>query len=167
MVNVRPPIPPADEPSPAQGRFNVLLAQERTQAQRPWSQQLGCLLEPQGVRAYVAHTGREALETADQIVLHAAVVDLSTPRDASDRAADPEPGGLWLLELMHRRQFRPPVVLVDSRPVAGREFERALNRALKLGAFTVVSRPRSAESVLTAVQRIIDRRYRGRWPDET
>ena len=166
MVNVRPPMPPAEEPTRAPGRFNVLLAQERTQAQRPWSQQLGQLLEPHGVRAYVAHTGREALATADQIVLHAAVVDLSTPRDALHRGSEPEPGGLWLLELMHRRQFRTPVVVVDSRPVAGRDFERALNRALRLGAFSVVSRPNNAESVLAAVQRIIDRRYRGRWPDE-
>lgn len=164
MVNVRPPIPPVEETTRSPGRFNVLLAQERTQSQQPWAQQLGQLLEPQGVRAYVAYTGREALATVDQVVFHAAVVDLATPRDAADRAGEPEPGGLWLLELMHRRQFRTPVVVVDSRPVAGRDLERALNRALKLGAFTVVSRPRTAESVLAAVQRIIERRYRGRWP---
>ena len=173
MVNVRPPIQPPEPPDVdagdphrrTPGRFNVLLTQDRAHAHRPWSRQLSGLLAPQGVRAFVAYSGRQALATLDEVTLHAAVVDLATPRDDRSAAAvAADPGGLWLLELLSRRTARTPVVVIDSRPVAGRDVERALNRALRLGAFSVINRPNSAEAVLAAVQRIIDRRYRGRWP---
>lgn len=175
MVNVRPP-GTADPRLPGEpdrsGRFNVLLAHDRTQTAQPWTDPLARMLQPHGVQAFVVNSGHEALATADEVHLHAAIIDLATPRDATTppRLGDAVaqiPGGLWLLEVLTRRPTRTPVVVVDSRPVARRDVERAFNHALRLGAFTVVSRPRSPEAVLAAVQRVIDRRYRGRWPGAT
>jgi len=161
MVNVRPqPAPP--EPA---SRFSVLLTQDRPRTGVHWTHQLPRLLEPFGVRSYVANTGRDALELAERNSIHAAVVDLATPYgNASDtRRTDRLAAGFWLLDLMRRLPERPPVVAV-SNTATRTEIDRVMTEALRLGAFTVITGPISLEALLNAFQRVVDRRYHGQWP---
>ena len=165
MVNVRPEsqppqVPPAGD---ADVRFTVLLTEDREHAIEHWTHQLPRLLEPQGVQAFVARTGREALELAKQLTIHAAVIDLLTPADEGSTSPS-TPGGLWLLEVLRRRPDRPPVVLVSNPNYSQRLTQRYLNEALRLGAFSVLNRPVELEALLQSIRRVIDRRYKGAWP---
>lgn len=156
MVSVRPANPP---------RFNVLLTQDRDHAIEHWTRQLPRLLEPQGVCAHLARTGREAVELASQLDLHAAVVDLLTPAgDTRTASRDPLPGGLWLLQVLRRKPNRPPVVVVANDAYTLRQAQRFLNEALRLGAFSVINRPVELDPLLQVIRRLIDRRYAGHWP---
>lgn len=156
MVNVRP--------QSREVRFNVLLTEDREHAIEHWTHQLPRLLEPQGVQAYVARTGREALDLAGRLEIHAAVIDLLTPPSDADRAATRGPGGLWLLELFRRLPRRPPIVLVSNHAYTPAQAQRLLNEALRLGAFSVINRPVELEALLAVIRRLVDRRYDGAWP---
>jgi len=114
------------------------------------------------VEAVLAETGREAYGLASAREIHAAVIDLATPRDPGSRGD--EPGGLWALEMFRRLPAPPPVVIVDSRPTTPRQAHRFLNEALRRGAFSVVNRPVQLEAILAVIQRVVDRRYNGAWP---
>jgi len=164
MVNVRPQShqEPPREPHP-ESRFTVLLTEDREHAVEHWTHQLPRLLQPQGVHAYVARTGQEALELAKQVPVHAAVIDLLTPPDERSGGSR-SPGGLWLLELLRRSPQRPPVVLVSNPTYSQRQLQRYLNEALRLGAFSVINRPVELEALLESIRRLIDRRYKGTWP---
>lgn len=150
-----------------ESRFNVLLTEDRPHSDVHWISQLPRLLQPQGVMAYVAGTGREAVELAERTEIHAAVIDLGTPiGDAAD-AADPvraAPGGFWMLELMRRLPSRPPVVMLRPPAFSRRQADRILTEALRLGVFSVMNKPVDLEQLLAVFQRLIDRRYRGAWP---
>ncbi|MEX0653546.1 MAG: hypothetical protein WD534_08600 [Phycisphaeraceae bacterium] len=162
MVSVRPSNPT---------RFNVLLTQDRDHAIEHWTRQLPRLLEPQGIHAHLARTGREALDLASRLDLHAAIVDLLTPTGGTGAAAgqrattrDPLPGGLWLLQVLRRKPVQPPVVVVSNDFYAWRQADRYLNEALRLGAFSVINRPVELDPLLQVIRRLIDRRYAGTWP---
>lgn len=177
MVNVR---------SYPNTRLNVLITEDRPQAPEHWTAQLPRLLEPQGVTAYTARSGREAISVAEQVRIHAAVIDLGTPLYGGDTSspsrdnspARPAPGeqtwtgavssntaaGLWLLELLRRLPYRPPVVVVRGPALTQRQFDRVMREALRLGAFSVVNKPVDLEQILTVFRQLIDRRYRGSWP---
>lgn len=163
MMNVR---------HPSGARLNVLLTEDRPHAPEHWTGQLPRLLAPQGVAAYVARSGREAIDLAGRVQLHAAVIDLSTPLgdDEHDTATGPggadtrSPAGIWLLELFRRLPNQPPVVVVRGPAVSARQFDRLMREALRLDAFSVVNKPVDLEQMLTVFQRLIDRRYRGAWP---
>lgn len=160
MVSVRP----QPEAFASDGRFNVLLTRDREHAIEHWTGQLPRVLGPLGVRAFVADTGREALEVAEQVEVHAAVIDLSTPPGPTTSAPAHQPGGLWLLEVLSRRPNRPATVVVNSQAYTPGQIDRFLNEALRLGAFTVVNRPVEVHGLLVVIQRVIERRFRGRWP---
>ncbi|MFA9477134.1 response regulator [Phycisphaerales bacterium AB-hyl4] len=146
-------------------RFNVLLTQDRDHAIEHWTRQLPRLLEPQGVHAHLARTGREAVDLATRLDVHAAVVDLLTPADDMRSASrDPMPGGLWLLQVLRRKPNRPPVVVVANDAYTLRQAQRFLNEALRLGAFSVINRPVDLDPLLQVIRRLIDRRYAGAWP---
>jgi hypothetical protein len=182
MRNVRfHPEPPSTAGTPGgRGRFNVLLTEERWHGPDHWSRQLPRLMEPLGVISYKVRCGEEAWDVAQQVPIHAAVVDLATPRVAPPRpglvehedevevesspAANAVPGGLWLLELFRRLPNSPPVVIVRSRTVTPHEVNRLLREALHRGAFTVIEDPR-LEQLLTVFQRMLDRLYHGLWPE--
>jgi DNA-binding response OmpR family regulator len=153
-------------------RFNVLLTEDRDHAVGHWTRQLPRLLEPQGVRAYVARSGREAVAMVNDLQIHAALIDLATPQDDSPEAGSSPVGlsgggeaqGLWVLEVLKRLPTRPPIVMVNSRAIARVQAQRFLNDALRLGAFSVVNRPSDIEDMLAVIRRLIDRQYEGSWP---
>lgn len=164
MVNVRLSPQPRSAPNAGNAtRFTVLLTEDREHAIEHWTHQLPRLLEPQGVQAHVARTGKEALALAKQLTIHAAVVDLLTPADERTGSSG-APGGLWLLEVLRRHPNRPPVVLVSNPSFSQRLTQRYLNEALRLGAFSVLNRPVQLEALLESIRRVIDRRYKGAWP---
>ena len=158
---------PAASSTSGRSRFNVLVAGGARQGEREsthWSSQLPRLLEPQGVHAYVARCGREAVSLVEHEAIHAALVDLSVPRDDAEASA---PSGVWLLEVVRRLPRRPPLVIVNDRTQPPREAQRLLNDALRHGAFAVVNQPESLETLLAVIRRILDRKHMGRWPKES
>ncbi|MEM9489189.1 MAG: hypothetical protein AAGC55_08590, partial [Myxococcota bacterium] len=140
--------------------------EDRQRPMEHWTRQLPRLLEPQGVQAFVAGSGEEALDLTHRFTIHAAVVDLATPRAAETKAATDLPGGLWLLDVLRRLPARPPVVVVNSRAYSARQVHRFLNDALRMGAFSVVNVPVELEDLLNAIQRVVERQYRNQWPDD-
>lgn len=161
----------------ALGKFNVLITEDREHAGEHWSRQLPLLLQPQGVRAYVVRTGQHALHVAEQLPIHAAVVDMATPRAEAaagggrtplGRRGD-HPEGLWLLQVLRRMPNRPPVVVVNSSSVSysQRRLDRMMQQALELGAFSVLNHPVELEALLKVIRRLIDRKYQGHWPATT
>ena len=161
------------------GRFNVLLTEDREHPIEHWTRQVSRLLEPQGVKAFIARSGREALDISSELPIHAAVVDLATPRDAQGKVINASAdkttsggggsggtsgGGLWLLEVLNRQPQRPPVVVVNGRTYSSRQAQRMLNEALRLGAFSVLNTPVQIEALLSVIQRLLEREYHGRWP---
>ena len=160
MVNVHPQ---------SEMRFQVLMTEDRPHADPHWTNQLSRLLEPQGVVSYLAQTAREAIDLAEQMEFHAAVIDMATPignaRKVGMDGVFPG-GGLWLLELLRRLPNHPPVVIVRRPAYTPRQAERALNEALRLGAFSVVEKPVDVEQLLGVFRRLVDKRYRSNWPGQ-
>lgn len=165
MVKVRPH-------SDSRSRFNVLLTEDRPQAAEHWIFQLPRLLEPQGITAYVARSGEEAISIAGQLVFHAAIIDLATPLAGPTAPAGAGPGarsgareaaGLRLLELFHRLPNHPAMVVIHP-PAHHQEAERVLREALRLGAFSVLHKPVEIEQLLGVFRRLLDRHYQGAWP---
>ncbi len=153
-------------------RFNLLLTEDRPHVgEQHWTAQLPRLLLPQGVNAQVVDSGEKAIAMAERLEIHAAVIDLGTPRGDGDAwhmrpgPASAGPGGLWLLELFRRLPNRPPVVLLRKPAYSRTQAERLLREALRLGAFSVLNKPVDIEQLLAVFQRVVDRRYRGAWPD--
>jgi CheY-like chemotaxis protein len=155
--------------------LHVLLTEDYPPAPQRWTHQLLRLLEPQGVAAYVARTGREAIQMAEQFEIHAAVIDLSTPLDVNTPnnptvfpSTTPSPAAnFWLLELFRRLPNKPPVVVVRGPMYNQRQVEQLLREALRLGVFSVVNKPVELEQILTVFQRLLDRQYQGSWPRVT
>lgn len=148
-------------------RFNVLITEDRDRPIEHWTRQIPRLLEPQGVSAFIAKSGREALDISTNLPIHAAIVDLATPRDAQKSSTTPtttRSDGLWLLEVLNRQPNRPPVVVVNGRTYSARQAQRMLNEALRLGAFSVLNGPVHIEALLHTIRRLIEREYHGHWP---
>ncbi len=141
-------------------RLNVLLTEDRPRGDGHWCQQLSRLLEPQGVHTHLARTGREAIDFAQTYAIHAAVIDMNTPIDATGQT-----NTAWLLELLGRLPNRPPFIVVTSPMFDQAQAGRVLNLALKAGAFSVLNRPVSLNEMLLVFQRLVDRVYEGSWPD--
>lgn len=147
-------------------RFNVLLTEDRPHAPEHWTAQLPRLLEPQGIAAYVARSGAEAMALVARLEIHAAIIDLATPLEQAPTAKptlSSEAAGLRLLELFHRLPHRPAMVVIH-RPAFNREADRLLREALRLGAFSVMHKPIELEQLLAVFRRLLDRHYRGHWP---
>lgn len=159
MINVRLQ-PPANAP-----RFNVLLTEDREHAPEHWTRQLPQILAPMGISATIARTGDEAVQVTLDRDIHAAIVDLATPRNDT---ADPTPGGLWVLEVLSRQPNCPPVVVVNSQTYSQRVAQRYLNQALRLGAFSVINRQDhgqiNIDAMLNAIRKLIERNYQDHWP---
>ena len=131
-----------------------------------WADRLPRLLEPMGVRAVRAKTGREAQRLLQRVPVHIAVVDLSLPLDENDRPATPSEGGKRLLEILARMDCSPALVVVKRRRSA-RDEARELSAALDHGAFAAVDPPVQLEAMLEIMRRILAKRFRNRWPRDT
>lgn len=146
--------------------FNVLLTEDRPHAAEHYTRQLGQLLRPQGVHAFVVQSGEQAMELVESTPIHAAVIDSATPRSGkAGQVSASQSSGLWLLELLHRLPNRPPVVLVRGPSSENVQARRMLSEALRLGAFTVLDKPVDLEQLLAVFHRLLQRQYRGCWPD--
>ncbi len=163
-----------EAPSPA--RLRVLITRDRAHGGEHWTEQLPRLLEPQGVRSYVASTGREAIDLAGQVVFHAAVIDMGTPvalqgvggaggqGSPAGEGSGGIPGGLWILELFRRMPNPPAAIVVQNPAYSQRQLVQVLEKALRLGAFSVLNKPVGVEQVLDVFRRLLERQYRGGWP---
>lgn len=150
-------------------RFNVLLTEDRQRTIEHWTKQLPRFLEPQGVRTFVAKTGEEAVDLAGRQTIHAALIDVSTPRSSAPESlatfSGQEQDGIWLLELLRRMPDKPPIVVVNHRPFTQRQIQRFMNQAIKMDVFSVIDRPDDIETLLGVIRRLVDRQYAGLWPD--
>lgn len=160
--------PPADAPigpgvgEPEDGRLNLLVSYAGWELES-WIDRLPRLLNPMGVRAIRAGTGREATDFIRTHPVHIAVVDLGLPLDVANPA---EEGGRQLLELLRRLDQPPPTVVVKRRRTH-RDDTREIHAALRAGAFAVVDRPadpRGMETMLEVLRRALCRYYANRWP---
>ncbi len=163
-------------------RLNVLFTCDRHPGASHWAKEVACLLEPQGVTAVVARSGVEAVSVAQRMEIHAAVIDLSTPRgrledlptDVRGRrlnmgGAGPgssAPAGFWLLEFFRRLPNKPGVVAVQHRAVTQREVQTLLRESLRLGVFSVLPDPVDVGQLLDVLKRYLDRQHSGLWPHE-
>lgn len=148
-------------------RLNLLLSCGAWQAD-PWIDRLPRLLEPMGVQSHHARTGAQASGIIKVTPIHVAVVDLALPLDEQATPPDPDlaEGGPRLLELLARLDSPPPVVAV-KRSRTHRDDARDIAAALRLGAFTVIDRPRDLADlnlVLDVLRRCLERHYKGCWP---
>ncbi|MBX3364657.1 MAG: response regulator [Phycisphaeraceae bacterium] len=148
----------------ASPRLNLLLSYAGWQRDS-WADRLPLLLEPMGVRALRADSGKQATDVLQSYPIHIAVVDLALPLDPTPGGVSEE-GGFRLLEILARLASPPPTVVV-KRAVTHRDESRELAAALRSGAFAVVERPRDLhglETMLDVLRRALIRFYRGRWP---
>lgn len=159
-------------------RLNLLLTYGGWQPES-WVDVLPRLLEPMGVRAVRARSGREAAAVIRQTPVHIAVVDLALPLECCSPIPDsprldftddpgeitpvPEEGGERIIELLQRLEAPPPTVIVKRRRT-GRENARSLSKALMSGAFAVLEPPVNIELALEVMRRVLQRHYAGRWP---
>lgn len=149
-------------------RLHVLLTEDRPHGPEHWSRQLPQLLAPQGIETHTASTGREALDLIERVQFHAAVIDLATPPGdvtTGPAAASGGASGLSLLDLFRRLPGTPPIVVLRSPAFTKRQAERLLVESMRLGAFSVLDKPVDLERLLAVFRRMMDRHYRGSWPD--
>lgn len=149
-------------------RLNVLLTEDLPREEEYWTGQLSRLLRPLGVAAYIARSGAEAMHVAETITIHAAVIDLHTPRGEVSGLTGNTTGeaGLWLLNLMRRLPNSPPVVVLRRPAANAAEVNRLLSETLELGVFSVLVKPVGVHDLLAQFRRLIDRRYHGAWPGD-
>jgi DNA-binding NtrC family response regulator len=167
MVVLRPPMNPPFPDSrsgcPGGGRLNLLLTHGGWQTDS-WADRLPRLLEPLGVQAWRAGTGREATRIIQEVPVHLAVIDLSLPLDATPGQADEaEEAGNRVLDLLVRLDQPPPTVVI-TRPRSSRENARQMACALRAGVFAVIQPPVHLETALQVMQRALARFYADRWP---
>ena len=129
-----------------QHRFTVLLAND----QEGWHQTVRGLLEPQGVQAISARSGREALELLESQPVHAAVLDHEMPKL----------GGLQVIRLLREvHRSAPPAILLAHDLTS-----HLLREALGMHVFSVLSKPVDPNLLLDALARVLRRYYESRWP---
>ena len=134
-------------PGATQNRLTVLLANE----QESWHQTVRGLLEPQGVQALSARSGREALHLIESQPVHVAVLDQQMP----------QLGGLQVIKLMREMHKAPPAILLANQLT-----NHLLHEALGMHVFSVLSKPVDLNVLLDALARVMKRHYEGRWPVE-
>jgi len=164
--------PGAAGPCRPGGRLNLLLSYAGWDHES-WVDRLPRLLEPMGVVALRAGTGREASDVIQHNPIHIAVVDLGLPLDepaakspAAAELPEMEEGGSRLLEILSRLAQPPPTVVV-KRGRTHRDDCREIGAALRAGAFAVIDRPHNLtdlEMMLGVLRRCMDRFYKSRWP---
>jgi CheY-like chemotaxis protein len=126
-------------------RLTVLFAD----AEEGWQNQVGRLLEPQGVQAVTVRTGREALSRVESGEVHVAVLDQHLPQLS----------GLQVVKLMRDKPASPPTILL-ARDMT----KHVLSEALGMKVFSVLSKPVDLNLMLETLARVIKRKYADKWP---
>ena len=146
----------------AQPRLNLLLSYGGWRDDA-LERQLPPLLRPLGVHCLEARTGAEAQEVIRRERVHVAVVDVSVPMGGDALGTDEV--GSRILQLLRRMENPPPTIVVRPPQPSHRDAVRSLHAMLAEGAFAVLDRPFPVESLLETLRRILQRHYRGAWPD--
>lgn len=136
--------PQADEATPDGRRYALLITDEDEGYRR-------CLqktFEPKGYNTYLAGSGREAIEIAREVILHALIMDTNLP-DISGLET------FWYI----KREVRLILPCIFLSEDATKEF---MLKALSANAYTVISKPVDLEVLLFAVERLIKRYYLGK-----
>lgn len=108
-----------------------------------WRPALQRIVGPRWLKTYAVRGGGELLNVVSSGLADAAVLD-----EGAELGSDV----LQMLRMIRRVDQRLPVVLISSR--ADR---RWMEHALRLAAFSVVSRPLQLEALLRQLQRIMQR----------
>ena len=137
-------------PMTTHNRLTVLLANE----QEGWHQTVRGLLEPQGVQALSARSGREALNIIEKQPVHVAVLDQQMP----------QLGGLQVIRLM--REMKPANPSPAAILLANQLTNHLLHEALGMHVFTVLAKPVDFNVLLAALARVLRRYHESKWPGE-
>ncbi|MFN3468013.1 MAG: response regulator [Candidatus Brocadiales bacterium] len=126
-----------------EGRYALLITDEDEGYRR-------CLqetFEPKGYNTYLAGSGREAIEIAREVILHALIMDTDLP-DIS---------GLETFGYIKREaRLTLPCIFLS-----GDATKELMLKALSANAYTVISKPMSLEVLLFAVEQLIKKYYLG------
>ncbi len=105
------------------------------------------LFEPEGYNTYLAGSGREAIEIAREVLIHALITDMNLP-DIS---------GLDTFGFIKKEfQVVLPCILLSRN--ASKE---TLLRAISAEAYTVISKPINLDALHFAMKQIMKKYYRG------
>lgn len=150
---------------PHRPRLNLLLSYSGWDHATNPINQLPRLLEPMGIRSFVASSGDEAAELIRLRPIHIAVVDWGIPLQRSQHSG--EAGGARILQLLRRLEQPPPTVVIRPPQPTQRENQRTLREALREQAFAVLDMPLRMETMLETMRRVLCRHYADHWPGRT
>ncbi len=124
-----------------EGRYSLLITDE----DESYLKSLRETFEPKGYNTYLASSGKEAIEIAREVILHALIIDTHLP-DIS---------GLETFGYIKReiRLTLPCIFLSDN---ATKELKL---KALSANAYTLISKPVKLEVILFAVEQLIKKYY--------
>ncbi len=147
------------------GRLTLLLTHNDWRDETPLHR-LPHLLEPLGIECIDVGNGEEAADVIQQVPVHIAVVDLTTPlRPGQQSVGSVAPAGAArILQLLRRLEPSPPTVVVRPSQPTRRQSARELSQSLRDGAFAVLDRPIQLETMLEVMRRVLSRHYENSWP---
>lgn len=147
------------------GRLTLLLTHSGWRDESPLHR-LPDLLGPLGVECIDVGNGEEAADVIQQVPVHIAVVDLTTPLRAGQKplGSVAPAGAARILQLLRRLQPSPPTVVVRPSQPTRRQSARELSQSLRDGAFAVLDRPVRLETMLEVMRRVLSRHYEDSWP---
>lgn len=127
-------------------RLNVLFAD----SEADWFGSAAGLLEPHGIHAVQARTGREALSRIEAGDIHVAVLDQNMPQLS----------GLQVVKLSRECKDAPPAILL-ARDLTS----NFMHEALLMRVFSVLRKPVDLDLLLETLARVVKRKYEGKWPN--
>ena len=136
--------PRTDKTAPEEAPYALLITDE-DEGYRKCLQET---FEPKGYNTYLAGSGREAIEIAREVILHALIMDTNLP-DISG-----------LDTFCHiKREVR---LILPCIFLSGDTTKELMLKALSANAYTVISKPVNLEVILFAVERLIKKYYPGK-----
>ncbi|HHT9120658.1 MAG TPA: response regulator [Candidatus Hypogeohydataceae bacterium YC41] len=129
---------------PTQGKYSLLITDE----DEGYRRHLQETFEPKGYNTYLAGSGREAIEIAREVLIHALIMDMDLP-DISGLEA--------FRYIKHEVKLILPCILLSCDTT-----KELMLRALSANAYTVISKPVNLEVILFAVEQLIKKYYLGK-----
>lgn len=130
-------------PCDSRKRYSLLITDEDERSRRTIKE----FFEPEGYNTYLACSGREAIEIAREVLIHALITDMNLP-DIS---------GLDTFRFIKREfQVVLPCILLSKN--ASKEM---LLRAISAEAYTVISKPINLDALHFAMKQIMKKYYAG------